>query len=88
MDEPSNIIRVPKPSPASFNPDRPLDPLNKHSLLASQVRHCREIEEKLPPQKGAAKKFQTIQTEGQAAEYIRHVTLRLHKRKARKQKAG
>jgi hypothetical protein len=85
VDEPTNIVHVPKPSPASFNPDRPL---RKNSLLESQVRHCREIEEKLPPQKLAAKKFQTIETEGQAAEYIKHVTLRLHKRKARKQKAG
>jgi len=85
VDEPSNIIRVPKPSPASFNPERPL---HENSLLASQVRHCREIEAKLRPQKQAAKKYQSIETEGQAAAYIRQVTLRLHKRKVRKQKGS
>ena len=83
MDQPSNIVHVPKPAKASFNPDRPL---HKNSLLASQVRHCREIERKLPSQKRAAKKFENVETEGQAAAYIRHVTLRLHRRKTRKQK--
>ena len=58
MDQPSNIVRVPKPAKASFNPDRPL---HKNSLLASQVRHCREIEGKLPSQKRAAKKFKNIE---------------------------
>lgn len=83
MDQPSNIVRVPKPAPQSFNPGRPLA---KNTLIASQVKHFREIEKKLPRQKKAAEKFASIETEGQAAEFIRHITLRLHRRKARKQK--
>jgi len=85
VDEPSNIVRVPKPAHHSFNPGRPL---KDNSLIENQVKHFREVEKRLPRQKkAAAEKFASIETEGQAAEFIRHITLRLHKRKARKQGA-
>jgi hypothetical protein len=43
----SNIIRVPKPNPKSYNPDRPLE---KNTLLLNQIRHFLELEKTLPPE--------------------------------------
>ncbi len=41
----SNVIKVPKPSKAAYNPDRPLE---KNLLIKAQVEHFREAESRLP----------------------------------------
>ena len=45
MAEPSNVIRVPKPSRGSFNMERPLE---KNSLLMNQVKHFLALEKAFP----------------------------------------
>ena len=81
MDESPNRIRVPKPSPSSFNPNRPL---HKNTLLQSQVKQFREIEKQLPPEHQSGIDHDAIQTESEAAEYIRRVTTRVHPPSAKK----
>jgi hypothetical protein len=75
MSSPSNQIQVPKPSPGSFNMERPLA---KNSLLLNQVKHFLKIEKKLPPDQRTGTDPKSIRTEGQAAEYIRKMTKKLH----------
>ena len=75
MAERSNVIRVPKPSPSSFNLNRPLE---KNSLLMNQVHHFLEIEKTLPPGKRTGMDPKSITTEGRAGEYIRKMTNILH----------
>ncbi len=75
MATPSNVILVPKPSRSSYNPHRPLE---KNTLLKHQVRHFRRLEEKMPPEQQTGIPFNTIKTEGQAADYVRKMTAILH----------
>lgn len=70
------VIRVPKANRDSYQPHRPL---HKNVLLQNQVKHFREIEKDLPPEHQSDRSIEFIQTEGQAAEYIRHVTNKLHR---------
>jgi hypothetical protein len=76
----SNVIRVPKPSKASFNPHRLLA---KNLLLVNQVNHFHKLEMQLPPEKRTGVDFASIQTEGQAGEYIRKMTMILHPQAAK-----
>lgn len=66
------LIPVPKPKNA-YNPDRPVT-----SLLKSQVEHLREAESKLPLRYRSEIYIKAIQTEGEAAQYIREVTEAIH----------
>lgn len=75
MASPSNVIRVPKPSKSSFNPNRLLA---KNTLLLNQVQHFHALELKLPKEQQTGVAFEKILTEGQAAEYIRKMTHILH----------
>jgi hypothetical protein len=75
MTSPSNVIRVPKPPKAAFNPKRLLA---KNTLLLNQVAHFRMMELELPPEKQTGMDFEAILTEGQASEYIRKMTHTLH----------
>ena len=75
MAEPSNEIRVPKPSRGSFNLERPLA---KNSLLMNQVKHFLALEKALPREKQTGVAPESITTEGRAAEYIRKMTDILH----------
>jgi hypothetical protein len=81
----SNVVVVPKPSKAAYNPDRTLD---RRSLLLNQVRQFRHLEQSLP----AAERLGLdgpVETEGQAAEYLRKMTELMHERsKPRVRKAG
>jgi hypothetical protein len=79
MATPSNIIRVPKPSRSSYNPNRPL---SKNTLLLNQVKHFQEIESRLPPEQRTGVDPQSIQTEAQASDYVHKMTLILHPRAA------
>lgn len=68
------LIHVPKPKNA-YNPNRPVG-----SLLKAQVEHLREAESKLPLRyrHEIDTYIKAIQTEGEAANYIRKVTEAIH----------
>ena len=68
------MIRVPKPSNSSYNPNRPLE---KNQLLLAHVKHMHEAEKFLPRAQRTGTDISTIKTEGQAAEYIKRVTSRI-----------
>jgi hypothetical protein len=80
MAAPSNVIRIPKPSSSSFNPERPL---TQNSLLMNQVQHLIELEKSFPAVKQTGVDHKSITTEGRAAEYIRKMTDILHPQAAR-----
>ena len=75
MEKPP-VIRVPREARSSYQPHRPL---SKNTLLESHVKHFRELEKGLPPEHQTGIPFDSIRTEGQAAEYIRRMTERLHR---------
>jgi len=67
------LIHVPRPPKSAYDPDRPIS-----SLLKAQVEHLREAESKLPLRYRSERYIKAIQTEGEAAEYIREVTEAIH----------
>ncbi len=71
----SNIVRVPKPAPGSFNPKRLV---SKNSLLINQIEHFRKLEKEMPLARQTGVDFASIETEGEASEYIRKMTAILH----------
>ena len=76
----SNVIRVPKPARASFNPGRLLI---KNALIKNQIEHFHQLELQLPPEQRTNINFEKITTEGQASEYIRKMTAILHPKVAK-----
>jgi hypothetical protein len=68
-------IAVPRPAKGSFNKER-----RASDLLKAQVKHLYEVEKQLPHQHRTGHNVEAITTEGQASEYIRRVTARLHLR--------
>jgi len=75
MATPSNIVRIPKPSKDSVNPNRLLA---GNTLLLNQLKHIRKRELEFPPERQSGMDFDQIKTEGQAAEYIRKLATVLH----------
>lgn len=74
------VIRIPKTPSDAYNNNRAVS-----SLLRTQILHLREAEKIFPPQHHSGIYINAIKTEGQAAEYIRHVTAtirRLHEEAA------
>jgi hypothetical protein len=67
------VIKVPKPPRSAFNKNRPVS-----ALLKNQMLHLHEVEKKFPPAHHSGIYINAIRTEGEAAEYIRRVTARLH----------
>jgi hypothetical protein len=67
-------IAVPRPGKGSFNKNRP-----PSDLLRSQMRHLYEVEKQMPHRHQTGRNIEEIKTEGDAAEYIRRVTQKLHK---------
>lgn len=67
-------IAVPRPRKGSFDKNRP-----PSDLLRSQMRHLYEVEKQMPHQHQTGRNIEEIKTEGEAAEYIRRVTQKLHK---------
>jgi len=55
------------------DPERPVS-----GLLLAQVKHLREAEKSLPPRYHSGIFSHAIQTEGEAAEYVRAVTEAIH----------
>lgn len=76
------VIRVPKTSAKSFDPNRLLV---RNQLLYMQVQHFHALEDEMPPEQRTGIARESIQTEGQAAEYIRQITARLHPHTAKYQ---
>jgi len=70
------VIRVPKAARSSYQPHRPL---SKNSLLQNQVKHFHELEKKLAAEHQTGIAAHLIETEGQAADYIRRMTEKLHR---------
>lgn len=67
------VIRVPVPAKNSFNPDRPVS-----GLLKAQILHLQDAEKRLPLDLRSNIYINAIETEGEAAEYIRQVTEAVH----------
>jgi len=67
------VIHVPRPSPEAHNPDRPAS-----SLLLAQIEHLHNAERDLPLRYRSKRYIRAIKTEGEAAEYIQHVTEAIH----------
>ncbi len=67
------IINVPKPPKSAFNKNRPLS-----TLLAWQLEHVQEAEFRLPVGHTTDVYVNAIKTEGEAADYIRRVTEKVH----------
>jgi hypothetical protein len=81
----SNVVVVPKPSAKAYNPERVLD---RRSLLLNQVRQFQHVEQGLPAAERVGLEG-PVETEGQAAEYLRKMTERMQERgKPRVKKAG
>ena len=71
----SNLIRVPKAPKSSYNPNRPI---RGNTLLEQQLHHLHTLELRLPPDQWTGLDFRSIDTEGEASEYIRKMTAILH----------
>ena len=67
------VIHVPRPSKKAMNPERPAN-----ALLLSQVSHLQHAERRLPLRYRTKIYTRAIETEGEAAEYIREVTEAIH----------
>jgi hypothetical protein len=64
------VVHVPRPDPKrAMNPNRPAN-----TLLKAQIEHLQEAEWKLPIEHQSNIYVNAIQTEGEAAEYIKKVT--------------
>jgi hypothetical protein len=70
----ANAIRVPRAKVSSFDPDRKLE---RNQLLKTQVLNFAEMNRQLPEYLRCPIAVESIQTEGQAAAYIRHVSTHL-----------
>lgn len=67
------LIKVPTPPKSAFNKDRPVS-----SLLRSHLEHLQRAEFRLPAEMQTNIYINAIKTEGEAADYIKLVTERLH----------
>jgi hypothetical protein len=68
------LVHVPRPDPkSSMDPDRPVN-----ALLKAQMQHLHEAERNLPLRHRTEIYINAIKTEGEAAEYIRQVTVAIH----------
>jgi hypothetical protein len=67
------IVKVPRPHVPRYEPDRPITDLVRNQLLhLSLAQRC------LPKHHRAPTDVYSIKTEAEAAEYIRHITAKLH----------
>jgi hypothetical protein len=67
------VIKVPRPPKSAFDKNRPVS-----ALLKNQMEHMQTAEFRLPARQQTNIYVNKIKTEGEAAEYIRQVTARLH----------
>lgn len=70
------VIRVPRPNRSkSYQPHRPV---TKNTLLLNQVKHFKALEKGLAPEHQTGIAPEQIRTEGEAAAYIKRMTLKMH----------
>jgi hypothetical protein len=72
----ATIVPVPKPSRGAYNPDRRL---HQNALVRAQVEHFAEADQRLPAELRSGIDASSINTEGEASDYIRKVTTAIHK---------
>jgi hypothetical protein len=73
MAEHNYVVKVPKPDPRSYNPDRPIN-----SLVQNQLFHLSVAEKHLAEEHRSGIDVYSIDTEAKAAKYIGHLTGKLH----------
>lgn len=83
MTKHSYVVKVPKPDPESYNPGRKMT-----GLVQNQIFHFRLAERQLPEEHRSGKDLYSIDTEAKAAEYIGHLTEKLHLARVRKPDAA
>lgn len=71
------VVKVPRPHKPRHEPGRPITDLVRNQLL-----HLSVAQRSLPKQHHAPMDVYSIETDAQAAEYIRHITSKLHLRSA------
>ena len=67
------VIKVPRPPKNAMDSNRPIN-----ALLLAQVSNLQHAERRLPLRYRSSIYTHAIKTEGEAAEYIRHVTEAIH----------
>ena len=68
------VIAVPRPKASAMNPER-----EANALLQTQIQHLQQAERRLPLRYRSEIYTHAIQTEGEAAEYIREITEAIHR---------
>jgi len=82
MSKRAYVVRVPRPHPKAYNPDRPIT-----DLVRNQILHLSLAERHLDEPHRSGLDVYSIKTDRQASEYIRHVTSKLHPAGAKKAKS-
>jgi hypothetical protein len=77
------VIKVPKPDPKSYNPNRSIT-----GLVQNQLFHLSVAERHLPEHHRSGIDPYSIDSEGKAAEYIRRLTAKLHPEGAKTPRAS
>lgn len=77
------VVKAPKPHSRAYNPDRPMS-----DLVRNQILHLSLAERHLEKRHRSGVDVYSIKTEGEASEYIRHLTAKLHPEGARMPKPG
>jgi hypothetical protein len=78
------VVKVPRPDPKSYNPDRPIT-----GLVQNQLLHLSVAERHLPEHHRSGIDPYSVNTEAKAAKYVAHLTAKLHavgKKKSRSKK--
>lgn len=75
MKQRKYVVAVPKPHKSAYNPDRPVS-----DLVRNQILHMSVAERSLEKRHQSPLDVHAIKTEGQASEYIEHLTKKLHGR--------
>jgi hypothetical protein len=78
MAKHSYVVKVPRPHPKRFEPHRPITDLVRNQLL-----HLSLAQRHLPREHHHPTDVYAIKTEGEASEFIRHVTSKLHRLKGK-----
>jgi hypothetical protein len=73
MTKRAYVVKVPKPEQGAYNPDRRVT-----GLVQNQIFHFRLAERQLPEEHRSGVDHYSIDTEAKAAEYIGHLTKKLH----------
>ena len=78
MAKHSYVVKVPRPHAKRFEPHRPITDLVRNQLL-----HLSLAQRHLPREHHHPTDVYSIKTEGEASEFIRHVTSKLHRLKGK-----